>query len=74
MAKEYLEQLGFKNTQYAIVKHNDRKHPHVYVVANRVDNEGKTLKDNWLGLRRKKVAQALTQNMNWYKCKRKTWH
>lgn len=61
IAKEYLEQLGFKNTQYAIVKHNDRKHPHVYVVANRVDNEGKTLKDNWLGLRGKKVAQALTQ-------------
>ena len=60
IAKEYLEQLGFKNTQYAIVKHNDRKHPHVHVVANRVDNEGKTIKDNWLGLRGKKVAQQLT--------------
>lgn len=61
IAKEYLEQLGIKNTQYAIVKHSDRKHPHVHVIANRVDNEGKTIKDNWLGLRGKKVAQSLTR-------------
>jgi hypothetical protein len=61
IAKEYLEQLGIKNTQYVVVKHTDRKHPHVHIVANRVDNDGKTIKDNWLGLRGKKVAQHLTQ-------------
>lgn len=60
IAKEYLEELGIKNTQFLLVRHTDRKHQHVHIVVNRVDNDGKTIKDNWVGLRGKKVAQKLT--------------
>ncbi len=60
IAKEYLKELGIQNTQVVIVRHTDRKHQHVHIVVNRVDNDGKTIKDNWIGLRGKKVAQQLT--------------
>lgn len=44
-AKEYLEKMGIKDTQYVIVRHNDREHPHLHIVYNRVDNNGETITD-----------------------------
>jgi relaxase-like protein len=61
IAREYLEELGIVNTQYAIVKHTDRAHLHLHILANMVDNDGKPIKDGWIGLRGKKVAQQLTR-------------
>lgn len=59
IAREYLEALDIVNTQYAIVKHTDRAHLHLHILANMVDNDGKPIKDGWIGLRGKKVAQRL---------------
>jgi hypothetical protein len=64
IASQYLLQLGIVNTQYSIVKHTDRSHLHLHVVANMVDNNGKVIKDNFIGLRGKKVAQRLTLKHN----------
>lgn len=60
IAKEYLEKTGISNTQFVVVKHNDRDHLHTHIVCNRVNNDGKTIRDSFLGLRGKKAAQALT--------------
>lgn len=60
IAKEYLQKVGIKDTQYSITKHTDRNHPHLHVIANLVNNKAETIKDNWIGLRGKKVAQQLT--------------
>jgi len=64
IAQKYLERLGIVNTQFAVVKHTDRAHPHLHIVANLVDNKGQAISDSWIGLRGKKVAQALTQEYN----------
>ncbi len=32
----------------------------MHIIANMVDNNGNTIKDNWIGLRGKKSAQRLT--------------
>lgn len=61
LAKEYLERLGVTNTQIVIVKHTDKDHLHMHVIANMVNNEGKTISDSWIGLRGKKIAQQLTR-------------
>jgi hypothetical protein len=61
IAKEYLEKLGIINTQFAIIKHTDKAHLHLHVLANMVNNDGKSIKDNWIGLRGKKAAQQLTR-------------
>jgi hypothetical protein len=61
IAREYLEELGIINTQFAIIKHTDKAHLHLHILANMVDNDSKSIKDNWIGLRGKKVAQQLTR-------------
>lgn len=60
IAKEYLEKMKVINTQFAITKHTDRRHIHLHIVANMVDNNGKAISDSFLGLRGKKIAQQLT--------------
>lgn len=43
-----------------INKHTDRHHTHLHIVANMVNNDGKTITDNYIGLRGKKISQQLT--------------
>jgi hypothetical protein len=57
---KYLEGLSIRDTQYAIVKHTDKAHEHVHLIANMVNNEGKSISDRWIALRGKKLAQKLT--------------
>lgn len=61
IAKKYLDQLGIVNTQYAVSKHTDKAHLHLHIVANMVNNDGKSISDSYIGLRGKKIAQRLTQ-------------
>ncbi|TFF33477.1 relaxase/mobilization nuclease domain-containing protein [Mucilaginibacter psychrotolerans] len=44
-AKEYMGKVGIRDTQYVIVRHSDRAHPHLHLIYNRVDNSGKTISD-----------------------------
>lgn len=64
IAKEYLRKLNISNTQFAITKHTDRRHIHLHIVANLVDNNGRVISDSFLGLRGKKTAQQLTVQYN----------
>lgn len=61
IAKKYLEGIGITNTQYTIVKHFDKAHLHLHVIANMVNNDGRSIPDNWIALRGKKIAQKLTE-------------
>jgi hypothetical protein len=61
IAKEYLEKMKIINTQFAVTKHTDRKHLHLHLIANLVNNNGKVISDSFLGLRGKKIAQHLTE-------------
>lgn len=46
IANEYLKGMGIIDTQYLIVRHNDREHPHCHIVFNRVNDFGQTIKDS----------------------------
>lgn len=61
IGRKYLEEIGIINTQYAITKHTDRAHLHVHIIANMVDNSGKSISDSWIGVRGKRAAQKLTK-------------
>lgn len=61
IAREYLAEMKITDTQFAIVKHLDKNHSHLHILANLVNNNGETIKDNWIGLKGKKVAQKLTK-------------
>jgi hypothetical protein len=61
IAQGYLNELKIENTQYAITKHIDKNHQHLHIIANLINNNGDPIKDSWIGLRGKKVAQKLTE-------------
>ena len=45
IAREYMEQMGIKDTQFLLVRHFDNGNPHCHLVYNRINNEGKTITD-----------------------------
>lgn len=65
-AKEYLEKMQIRNTQYLMVLHRDREHPHVHIVYNRVNYEGKTISDRFQLRRNAKVCREMTERHGYY--------
>jgi len=61
LAKEYMQAMDIENTQYIIVRHFDREHPHCHIIFNRVDNDGKTISDRNDHFRNEKVTKALKE-------------
>jgi hypothetical protein len=60
VARLYMQQMGITDTQYLIVQHNDRPHPHLHIVYNRVDDFGKTISDQFQKQRNAKVCKDIT--------------
>ncbi|HUS01701.1 MAG TPA: relaxase/mobilization nuclease domain-containing protein [Chitinophagaceae bacterium] len=60
IAKKYLREMKIVDTQFAIVKHTDKNHSHLHIIANLVNNKGEAIKDSWIGLKGKKISQKLT--------------
>jgi len=48
VAKKYLEEMGFKESQYVVTKHTgkDTEHPHIHIVVNRVNIRGNVVSDS----------------------------
>ena len=61
IAREYMKRMGIVNTQYVTCCHTDREHPHLHIVANRVDNNGNTISDRNDAIRNVAVCKALTR-------------
>nr|WP_070568981.1 MULTISPECIES: relaxase/mobilization nuclease domain-containing protein [Sphingobacterium] len=60
VAREYLAKMKISDTQVLMVRHHDTKHPHLHIVYNRVNNEGRTIDDanqRWKNVR---ASKALT--------------
>ena len=61
IANEYLEKMGYADTQSLIVRHSDRQHPHLHICINRIGNDGKTISDRNEKYRSTKVYRELTE-------------
>ncbi len=61
LALQYLQKMGYRDTQYLIVRHLDREHPHVHICINRIGNNGKTISDSNEKYRSTKVCKELTE-------------
>lgn len=61
IANEYLEKMGYGNTQSLIVRHSDRQHPHLHICINRIGNDGKTINDRNEKYRSTKICRELTE-------------
>jgi hypothetical protein len=66
MAQEYMGKMGYRDTQYIIVRHHDTDHPHIHIVINRIDNNGKRISDQNERLRNTRVCMELTKKYGLY--------
>lgn len=71
IADEYLQKMGYGNTQVLMVRHNDTDHPHLHMVLNRIDNDGKRISDKNERIRSTKVCKELTVKYGLYFAKGK---
>ena len=61
IAREYMRHMDITNTQYIVCRHTDREHPHLHIVANRVDNDGNAISASNDRVRNVKICKALTR-------------
>ena len=66
IAREYMERMGIRDTQFLIVRHTDQAHPHCHIVYNRVGNNGQTISDKNIKIRNGKVCKELTAKYGLY--------
>lgn len=71
IAEDYLQKMGYGNTQVLMVRHNDTDHPHLHLVLNRIDNDGKRISDQNERIRSTKVCKELTVKHGLYFAKGK---
>ena len=63
IAKAYLQGLKIdpENTQWVVVRHQDKAHPHLHIVVNRVDLDGQTVSDQFIRSRSVDVCKSIEQ-------------
>ena len=59
LAKEYMEEMGIRNTQYIIVRHHNTGNEHLHIVYNRINNDLKLISVNYDYKRNIKVCKKL---------------
>ena len=64
LAKEYMQEMGIKNTQYMIVRHHNTDNDHLHIVYNRIDNDLKLISVNQDYKRNIKVCKKLKDKYN----------
>lgn len=55
------KEFGLENNQYVIILHKDTKQPHIHIVANRVDPDGKVVKDTFSAKRMQSFCRKIEE-------------
>lgn len=66
IAETYMQRMNIKSTQYLMVRHHDRQHPHIHLCINRIDNDGKLISDKNEKYRSSKICRELTEKYGLY--------
>lgn len=64
LAKEYMQEMGIKDTQYIIVRHHNADNEHLHIVYNRIDNNLKLISVNNDYKRNVKTCKKLKDKYN----------
>lgn len=62
-AAVWRKEMKIENTQWALIQHFDRNHSHAHLIINRVDNDGETISDKFIGQRSRQAAQAVERQL-----------
>lgn len=61
-AKEFLDKLGFGETQYVMIAHTDKEHHHLHIISNIIDKKGRRISTQRLTDRMHKIAAEITKD------------
>ena len=61
IAREYMELMGIKNTQFILVRHHNTDNPHCHLVYNRIGYDGKVISSQG-DYKRNEIATKLLKN------------
>ena len=59
LCEAYMKGMGIKDTQFLLVRHYDTKHPHMHLVFNRIDDNGKLISDRMWYVKNEKVCKQI---------------
>lgn len=62
VANRYMEEMGFGLSPYVVVRHSDKSHEHVHIVASRIAHTGKTVSDSKEYERNQTVTRQLERD------------
>lgn len=61
-AKEFLDKLGFGETQYVMIAHRDKEHHHLHIISNIINKKGKRISTERLTDRMHEIAAEITKD------------
>ncbi|BAY87615.1 hypothetical protein NIES267_71390 (plasmid) [Calothrix parasitica NIES-267] len=66
IAGDFLETMGYRNTEdltqsvpFVAIRHQDKEHEHIHIVASRIKFDGKSVKDSWDYLKAQKATRII---------------
>lgn len=57
IANTYMQKIGFGKQPYLIYQHNDAGHPHIHLVTNNIQRDGKRIDLHLLGIKKSEPAR-----------------
>lgn len=60
----YLQEMGYTKSFFLAVKHKDKQHEHVHLVASRIRCDGTVVSDSWERIRSQKIIRQIEQDFN----------
>lgn len=73
-ALEYLERMGYKDTQYLITRHLEKDNPHIHIIVNLVNDKGRRINDFQERRRSVKACREITEQRGYTLGRHKTSH
>lgn len=63
IANEYMKEMGYSESCYSIIKHDDKDNKHVHVLATTIDFNGLRINDSMSKIHSGNVMRKLEKNM-----------
>ena len=64
IAQRYIEAMGFENSAWVAVLHQDTDHQHIHIIASRIDFSGKTVSDSNDFRRSEAIVRKIEQELH----------
>lgn len=61
IGREHLKGLGLDKNQYLMTLHQSTGKPHIHIVANRINENGEAVKDNFISLKSQDISEKIAK-------------